>query len=57
MKVFFFSRLPYTDATIIEVQRAANMVPGGVQHSTTKYTTLGGSNEKDTQCHFKPDLT
>ena len=35
-------RLPYTEATIMEIQRMANIAPQGIQHVTTKDVTING---------------
>nr|CAB3235539.1 cytochrome P450 2C42-like [Phallusia mammillata] len=37
-------KMPFTEATIMEVQRKANIAPIGVLHSTNKAVKLGGYN-------------
>lgn len=35
-------KLPYTEATLMEIQRCASIVPLGVPHIATRHSTLGG---------------
>ncbi len=37
-------KLPYTNATLLEIQRCANIVPSGLFHETTQPAKLRGYN-------------
>ena len=39
--IVFCSRLPYVEATIAEVQRVGNVLPGSIPHKATRDTTIG----------------
>lgn len=39
--VFHTIRLPFVEATIAEVQRCGNIVPGSVRHKATRNSNIG----------------